>query len=249
MAERDLRETIDALQQRLAVLETGEDKGSRRDKLIAGLRLLALVPIVGLPLLILLQILAESTHLPLGVVCFLGWAATVLLWFFTELFTTQRFRFSLARLLLAVTLFSAILGYGQVCVFAPYMQERSVLESIQGGRVLSSQAYGPELLRRLLGDRYFERIEQIVVDKPGGDDDIPRLHGLSNLRFVYLKGPGFTNDGLRSLSALPESARVMFDDTKVTLDALEKESRLHPKMGLSIQSSTQVYATLVNGQQ
>src|SRR4051794_1865554 len=103
-----------------------ERKGRRPigGRFVTGLRLLALMPFVWLPLLLLFQVIADQTYLPVGVVCFLGWMAVVVLWFIAELFTTKRFRFSLARLLLAVTCFAAFLSYCRVHIIAPYMQER-----------------------------------------------------------------------------------------------------------------------------
>jgi hypothetical protein len=218
-----------------------------RTKLVPALRLCVVAPVVLLPTLLLLQRIADHSHLPLGIICLIAWAAIVLLWLFAELLVTRAFRFSLAGLLLAVPLFAVILGYGRAWVYVPYMRERQALELLPGARVLSTTIDGPLFLQRLLGENYFKRVDQLSIGPECGNKDIPTLLGLSHLSFIWFEGPGFTDDGLILLSELPPSASVTFNNTQVTLAALQKASTLHPKMKVAIQSPTQVYAEIMNG--
>ena len=235
--EREPMARISELEQRLARLECNSSTKTLLSRLAAILRTVALLPLIALPLLFLLQLLAEHGDMPFGVACLAAWACTVVLWLILELFTANSFRFSLARLLVATALFCVILGFGQSYVLSPLALQQRTLGSINGLTTsVHREPHGPTWMRWLLSDRYFERVVQLEVKGPdGGDAEIPKLENLPHLRCVFLTGPGFTDDGLHGITALPETATVYFTDTRVTRKGVERIRAIRPKMKLELQ--------------
>jgi len=240
-SDRDLTDratyaSIAELEKRLAAIEGSSLTSRRPSRLMRILRTTALIPIIALPLLFLLQYLSEIGGVSFGTACLAAWTCAVLIWLVFEHFTTDRFRFSLARLLIAIGLCSVIFGFGQVYVLSPQARQQQVIQSIKGMSVLSQEPHGPAWLRRLLGDQYFMRVEQVVIKGPPGTDaDIPKLQNLPHLRFVFLKGPGFTNNCLQALTALPKTRSVTFSNTKVTREGVAKIIAMHPQMEIDVQ--------------
>jgi len=234
-SDRTAHAGVAQLDRRVAALERSRFTASRLSGVTKVLRAAALLPFIALPLLLLLQYLSEVGGVSFGTACLAAWTCTVLLWLFFELFTADRFRFSLARLLIAMGLCSVIFGFGQMYVLSPQAQQERVLRSIEGVRILSQEPHGPAWLRRLLGDQYFMRVEQVVIKGPGGDADIPKLQKLPFLRFAFLEGPGFTNHCLQALSALPATKSVTFSNTKVTREGAAKIAAMRPQLEIAVQ--------------
>ncbi len=232
--ESDLSARISNLEHRLAMLE-GSKTGLSR--LSAALRFLILLPVIALPLLFVLQGLAEYRDSPFGAVCLLAWAFTVVLWLIAELFTTNRFRFSLARLVVATALLCVVMGFGKTQILSPLTHQETTLASLNGltGSV-HRKPFGPTWLRWLLGDKYFERVVQLEIKGPdGGDAEIEELTNLPHLRCVFFTGPGFTDNGLNSVAKLPKGTQVIFTGTMVTQEGIERLREIQPGMDVTLQ--------------
>lgn len=235
-AEGEVLARLSTLEDRLARLEHSEFP-KREPWLIRVVRSVAMLPLIAIPVVFLLQWISDLSHVPFGFLCCAGWAGAILAWLVAELFIQPTFRFSLARLLLVAGLFYVFFGFWSSYVLAPYRMEQRTLDSLHGlSKSIHREPFGPNWLRWLTGDKYFERVVQLEIAGPEtGDGEIPKLYALKRLRCVFLTGPNFTDEGLFAISQLPDSVQVIFTKTRVTKVEVQKLQADRPNLEFILQ--------------
>ncbi|HEV3343627.1 MAG TPA: hypothetical protein VG125_24860 [Pirellulales bacterium] len=73
---------------------------------------------------------------------------------------------------------------------APRVRERAVIDWLHGKEAeIAYEAEGPEWLRRLAGDKFFQRVVGVkIVEQPVAQSDLSRFDALPRLRTLHLTG-------------------------------------------------------------
>ena len=79
----------------------------------------------------------------------------------------------------------------------------------------SGPAWMPQAARELLTKLFCPSPIGLVLEG-ANDEDLARLKDLSWLRYVYLSGPGVTDNGLKYLIALKNLKVLVFENTEVS---------------------------------
>jgi hypothetical protein len=134
----------------------------------------------------------------------------------------SRFRFSLAMLLLVITVFCIVLGWH---ASHAHRQFRAVmkLQQLEATVVYDydhedREPTGPKWLRGLLGPDAFDRVVAVEFRKPEliGDDEAQWLADLPDLKRLWLHGTRVTDAGMVHLRDLCELEDLVLYDTRVT---------------------------------
>lgn len=175
----------------------------------------------------------------------------------------RRLQWSL-RLLLLLT---ALCAVGVRFLVVPYWREASVrrwLDGIEAGTTIV--VGGPEWLRAMIGDRFFEHVVAVDFwDCQISDADLARLTRLTKLETVNLRrapisdaalehlghietlrelvlfGTSVGDEGLRHIEHLPNLRRLWVGETTVTLTALEHLMRKRPELRIDVALADNVY--------
>lgn len=168
------------------------------------------------------------------------------------------------RLLLLLT---ALCAAGMWFFLMPYWREASVrrwLDEIEATATVT--AGGPQWLREIIGDRFFERVVSVDFwDCEISDDDLTKLAPLRRLETVNLRrapisdaalehlgefeslrelvlfGTSVSDDGLRHIERLPNLRRLWLGETMVTLTAVEHLMHKRPELRIDVALADNVY--------
>lgn len=95
-----------------------------------------------------------------------------------------------------------------------------VAEIRRAGGTVEYSAQGPEWLRRLLGDEWFQRAFDAYLGPLTTDKDAEHLKWLTELQILWLNGTNITDAGLEYLRALPQ-LQELYLGPKITDAGLE----------------------------
>ena len=177
--------------------------------------------------------------------------------------TRTRFRFSVGIFLILATLIAGLLA---VFVHRAHTQ-RAAVESIRAarGNVLfdyhetgprswstGGKPRGPEWLRKILGEKYFDRpiyvslfstsadqtwidgvndlgsIKTLMITGPNvNDDTLARLRGSNTLLSLHLTHCSITDEGLAHLAKFPNLRWLILNETTLTDSGMVHLSKLH----------------------
>jgi hypothetical protein len=160
-------------------------------------------------------------------------------WGTLQVFTWPRFRFTLFRLLVAITLAGGLLAY-PAWIVRNAMHDRVIMAELEGGRIEPSYQYlGPRWIQRILGTnqcRVVHRLKLYAVPPK-----LARLRELRHLTHVTFTKCELLDDDIERLGALDHVESLSLDHVPITDRALAHLCQ-HPQLKSISLVGTQVSA-------